>query len=98
MPVKPILRVVVTLTCILVFLFSGVVSYSLYLLHAPIIEIARRLTLDVAGLDEGGPALFVIAGLTCLLAAPAAWLSFQLVERPFLARRERERRAIALAS
>ena len=63
-------------------LFVGTISYSLYLVHAPVISVIlglqKRLAADSPAV---GIALFVL----CFPAAvAAAWVSYQLVERPSL--------------
>ncbi|SCW72480.1 Peptidoglycan/LPS O-acetylase OafA/YrhL, contains acyltransferase and SGNH-hydrolase domains [Sphingobium faniae] len=53
----------------------GLISYSLYLWHWPIIVLARYLTID----ELQWPS----AGLLIALSFAAAWLSYYLVEQPF---------------
>lgn len=65
--------------------FLGLISYSLYLWHGPIIFNAAPLTHQLpAGLQVVGALL-----VGFLIAAPFAYASYQWVERPFLQRRHR---------
>ena len=73
----------------------GVVSFSLYLWHYPVLYHGLR----VLGLDEAGaPALAVGAGVLVLVALSGALavLSYRLVERPFLERKFASRRGLAI--
>jgi peptidoglycan/LPS O-acetylase OafA/YrhL len=63
----------------------GLVSYSLYLWHLPILQFAARFTTGLPATTRFGTDLLV----GFLVAIPVAYLSYQLVERPFLARRHR---------
>lgn len=65
--------------------FLGLISYSLYLWNLPII-MAFVPRLD--GLP-GGVRLAGVVGVILFALIPFAYLSYQLVERPFLARRQR---------
>jgi peptidoglycan/LPS O-acetylase OafA/YrhL len=61
--------------------FLGVVSYSLYLWHYPLLELARWLGLT------GNPRLppwMAVLGIVVPAILLAAWLSYRYVERPFL--------------
>ena len=63
--------------------FIGLISYSLYLWHEPILVYASRYALLLpAGLRIGFELLIAFT-----VAVPVAYLSYQFVERPFLARR-----------
>lgn len=55
--------------------FIGVISYSLYLWHWPVIVFSQRSPLNF---DENGEIAFVI-----LFSVLAAFLSFEFIERPF---------------
>ncbi len=71
--------------------FLGAISYSLYLVHWPILVLVR----ERMGLGEPLP-----AGLGLLLAAaavPIAWLLFRWVETPLRGRRDGSRRTLAVA-
>ncbi|MGH9042066.1 MAG: acyltransferase family protein, partial [Acidimicrobiia bacterium] len=64
----------------------GVISFSLYLWHYPVL----RYGVDLFGLDQPGrPALAVVAGLAVLVLVSGALAaaSYRLVERPFLERK-----------
>jgi peptidoglycan/LPS O-acetylase OafA/YrhL len=65
--------------------FIGLISYSLYLWHLPILLFATRYALALPVDFRIGFEVFV--GFA--VAVPVAYLSYQLVERPFLARRRR---------
>lgn len=59
----------------------GVISYSLYLVHVPILRFTKLLAFN-RGYGEAG---VVIAELIAMaLCLPAAWLFFTLFEKPFL--------------
>ena len=61
----------------------GVMSYSLYLVHQPVIQAVAHL-LRQAGAGSGGAFLGLLGLLPAVLLL--AWLLFQLVERRGLAR------------
>lgn len=67
--------------------FIGLISYSLYLWHLPILNIAARFA-PALPLDTR-IGFMILVGF--VVAVPVAYLSYQLVERPFLARRRRLR-------
>jgi peptidoglycan/LPS O-acetylase OafA/YrhL len=63
--------------------FIGLISYSLYLWHLPILNVAERAA---TALPQDARIWFMILiGFT--VAVPVAFLSYHFVERPFLARR-----------
>jgi peptidoglycan/LPS O-acetylase OafA/YrhL len=79
------------------FVFVGLISYSLYLWHWPLLALARYVNIDVLSTSQATAA--VIAAFLC------AWLSWRYVERPFrrgahhhaaepAARRQGSRRAV----
>lgn len=72
------------------FVFIGLISYSLYLVHLPIMVLARHATGDLK-LPTGLAALCVLASFV------AAILSWRFVEGPFRSRRSISTRRIALA-
>ena len=61
--------------------FLGLVSYSLYLWHYPILQVAQ-----FAGVTNGAhaPAWTMVLGIVVPAILLAAWLSYRYVERPFL--------------
>lgn len=59
--------------------FLGLISYSVYLFHLPVLRVVARSDLGVAGPAQ----LVVAAGVT----VGVAWLSYRFVERPWLSRR-----------
>ncbi|HPE61742.1 MAG: acyltransferase [Thiothrix sp.] len=63
----------------------GLISYSAYLWHQPLLVFTRMLWLDA------GPGLLLVA---VLLAFGLAWLSWRLVERPFRDRQRFSRRQV----
>jgi peptidoglycan/LPS O-acetylase OafA/YrhL len=63
--------------------FIGLISYSLYLWHLPILAFASRYAVALPQDVRIGFEVFI--GFA--VAVPVAYLSYQLVERPFLARR-----------
>lgn len=78
-----------------VMAFLGRISYSFYLLHAIGLSLAVRI-----GTIAGRPvASIVLSTVLCvLLTAPTAWLSWQCIEKPFIAignRRHRVSRSVA---
>lgn len=63
----------------------GICSYSLYLLHAPLLQLIWQYVLDPLGLGIGNLAtLWALIPLGLLVSIPVARLSFLAVERPFL--------------
>lgn len=70
----------------------GICSYSLYLLHAPILQLIWQYVLDPLGLGIGNLAtLAALIPLGLLVSIPVAHLSYLAAERPFL--RKSTRRA-----
>jgi peptidoglycan/LPS O-acetylase OafA/YrhL len=67
----------------------GLVSYSLFLWHEPLIRFLASHGLTFGG-DAGFFANVAVAGATCLALS---WLTYRLVERPALARKARTRAA-----
>lgn len=65
--------------------FIGLISYSLYLWHLPILLFATRYALELPADFRIG--FEILVGF--VVAVPVAYLSYQFVERPFLARRRR---------
>jgi peptidoglycan/LPS O-acetylase OafA/YrhL len=63
--------------------FCGVVSYSLYLWHLPVIQALSKTSLFV---DYTGYALGMYLIIATPLALSLAWLSYRFVELPFLRR------------
>ena len=61
--------------------FLGVVSYSLYLWHYPLLEFARFLGLIG---NPHWPPWVAVLGVAVPAILLAAWLSYRYVERPFL--------------
>jgi len=61
--------------------FLGIVSYSLYLWHYPILQVAQ-----FAGATNGAhaPAWIMVLGIVVPVIVLAAWLSYRYVELPFL--------------
>lgn len=63
----------------------GLISYSLYLWHLPILEFAAQQTMALPVSARIG--IEILVGF--MVAIPVAFLSYQLVERPFLSQRRR---------
>jgi hypothetical protein len=63
--------------------FIGLFAYSLYLVHAPLLEFLRAHILEPANLD-GWPAFLVMLTLGLPVAIAGAYGFFLLFERPFL--------------
>jgi len=61
--------------------FLGVVSYSLYLWHYPLLEFARYLGLIG---NPRWPPWMAVLGVAVPAILFVAWLSYRYVERPFL--------------
>jgi peptidoglycan/LPS O-acetylase OafA/YrhL len=68
-----------------VFVGIGLISYSIYLWHQPLLVFARQRV--------GEPTLTVIVG-TCLLTLLLAWATWRWVERPFRVRNRYGRTAV----
>ena len=65
--------------------FIGLISYSLYLWHLPILTLTKNFAMT---LPQGTRIGFeILVGV--FVAIPVAYLSYQFVERPFLARRRK---------
>ena len=62
----------------------GECSYSLYLLHLPILMLIVGL-LQGAGIERKSPALFFATLMLSPLTLPIAWIAYRWVEVPFLA-------------
>ena len=79
-PVRPVDSPVVR-----VFGWFGDFSYSLYLVHMPMMRMVFALeTLLPTPLREAGS--FAAAGVVCVVAVPtAAWLLYRFVEKPYMA-------------
>lgn len=61
----------------------GVFSYSLYLVHAPLLQVFWQLVIQPLGLDRNGNlALTWAAGVPAMLVA--AYLFYRVAERPFV--------------
>ncbi|RUQ99090.1 acyltransferase family protein [Labedella endophytica] len=74
------------------FLFVGAISYSLYLVHWPILVLAH----EHLGLDEPLPA--VVSVVLAAASVPIAWLLFRLVETPLRSGRSTGRRVVVVSS
>jgi peptidoglycan/LPS O-acetylase OafA/YrhL len=61
--------------------FYGRISYSFYLLHGIGIAVATRM-IDATHLQAGGALTAIVA---VAFTTPMAWLSWRMVERPFIA-------------
>jgi len=70
-----------------VAVWLGMISYSLYLFHGPLLQLAHRL-LEPLGLSGAGR-----FAVMCLVIVPliifASWIAYHLFEKPFLARSQR---------
>jgi len=68
----------------------GTISFSLYLVHGPIVHLVWLEILSPAGLGIGRAATFyALLALAPALAIAAAWVLYRLVERPSAQRRRR---------
>ncbi|MEO7001530.1 MAG: acyltransferase [Ktedonobacterales bacterium] len=74
--------------------FVGLISYSLYLWHLPVITAFRPYILLLPSSLQVVGAIAVALGV----ALPIAYLSYQFVERPFLQRRHRMGAKVAVAA
>lgn len=63
--------------------FLGIISYSLYLWHYPLLEVLPRLWFPALGLETS---LFWILVVFTPLSVALAWIGYTLTEKPFLAR------------
>ncbi|MDB5348588.1 MAG: putative acyltransferase [Schlesneria sp.] len=66
--------------------FVGVISYSLYLIHAPVVPIIARFMMKL-GLKSDLATLCLTVPLCMLASVPMAWLFWFCCERPFLYRK-----------
>jgi peptidoglycan/LPS O-acetylase OafA/YrhL len=60
-------------------MFTGTVSYSLYLLHFPLFKLASAGWIQLYG---SKPESFLVPTLASVLAVPIAWLFYRLIELP----------------
>jgi peptidoglycan/LPS O-acetylase OafA/YrhL len=68
----------------------GLLSYSLYLLHGPILISGLRRLRDAGWIEAGWTLRGAVAAAALLLVSVAASaLSYRFIERPFLVRKER---------
>ena len=66
----------------------GVFAYSLYLVHAPLVQLSWQWFVRPRGLT-GGPALAVLLATALPITIAAAYGFYLVAERPFLSRRQR---------
>lgn len=73
----------------------GTFSYSLYLIHAPLLQVATQY-----GLDTWASSLDLRVGLLVFVGTPVivglAWLFFLVCEKPFIKMNQRVRKPVAL--
>jgi peptidoglycan/LPS O-acetylase OafA/YrhL len=67
----------------------GEVSFSMYLLHVAIIAAVMKLGPITFGLDPAGAALVNAALLVLPATVATSWVTFRMIERPFLSLRVR---------
>lgn len=60
--------------------FTGTLSYSLYLLHFPLFKLAGSAWIQLYGTK---PESFLVPTLATLLVVPMAWVFYRLIELPF---------------
>lgn len=66
--------------------FLGDISYSIYLLHFPVLCIlAMGMELTPLGALGAVPKLFILAALTVIATIPLAWVSYRVAELPGMA-------------
>ena len=65
----------------------GVFAYSLYLVHAPLVQVSWQLFVRPRHLT-GGPALVVLIAMAVPVSIAGAYLFYLVAERPFLSRRQ----------
>ena len=74
--------------------FVGTFAYSIYLIHAPIVELLWRYAIHRFALSPGCAAVAItLLGLPLIL--PASYLFYRLFERPFTSRASRNRSPVA---
>jgi peptidoglycan/LPS O-acetylase OafA/YrhL len=61
----------------------GLRAYSIYLWHVPVMWLVFHVL--------GGRSHFVVAGVSLLVLIPVVWVSFELLERPWLSGHSRDR-------
>lgn len=59
----------------------GMVSYSLYLWHTPIMFVTKKVSTRVFAQAGDWPAFLFFCGSSLAIALPTAWLSYRLLER-----------------
>ena len=59
--------------------FTGTVSYSLYLIHFPLFKLAGSVWFQLYG---SKPESFLVPTLATVLVVPLAWVFYRLIELP----------------
>ena len=59
--------------------FTGTVSYSLYLIHFPLFKLAGAVWFQLYG---SKPESFLVPTLATVLVVPLAWIFYRLIELP----------------
>jgi peptidoglycan/LPS O-acetylase OafA/YrhL len=65
------------------FQFLGTISYSLYLIHAPLLQLFRQYVLDPFGFTNPDPQVIIMLLVAVPLTIPVSYWFYLVFERPF---------------
>lgn len=72
-----------------IFTFIGTISFSVYLLHQPMIAIVQKSRLQINGFLGIFPDALINGAVVLLPVLGISWLTYKLIERPFMDMRKR---------
>lgn len=66
------------------FTLIGTISFSVYLLHQPVLAVLQRANLRVHDFTDVYVDALITGGLALIVVVALSWLTFTLIERPFM--------------